>query len=93
MTTEENYWYSRASQDVLYSERQHESIMSSLIQREEYNLFSLLKPKLSLDGDLWCVLLGDNMQEGVVAFGESPYLAILDFNKQMTMPNTLKNMD
>ena len=60
---------------------QHQSIMSVLIENEEYNLFRILKPKLYQDGDKWCVLYGENIMLGVAGFGDTPYLAILDFNK------------
>lgn len=52
------------------------------IEAQEYNLVSLLKPRIFIDGYKWCVLYGDNLQDGVAGFGDTPYLAILDFNKQ-----------
>ena len=60
----------------------HQSEMNRLIQMEEYALFEQLKPSLSKDGDHWCVLYGDNLQVGIAGFGKTPYLAILDWNKQ-----------
>lgn len=36
--------------------------------------------KLSKDGNRWCYLLGDNLQEGIAGFGESPYEAAQSFN-------------
>ena len=44
----------------------------------------LLKPKLSVDGDQWCVLYGDNLQEGVCGFGESPSDAMRDFDESFS---------
>lgn len=35
------------------------------------------------DGDQWCVLLGDDLQSGIAGFGESPALAIRDFDRAM----------
>jgi len=32
--------------------------------------------RLSLDGDLWCALLGENLQEGTAGFGDTRYDAI-----------------
>ncbi len=49
-------------------------------EKDEMNLVVMFKPKLSIDGDQYCWLLGDNLQDGVAGFGESPYLAALDFN-------------
>jgi len=42
----------------------------------------LYKPKIFKDGSSWCALYGDNMMEGVVAFGASPYEASLEFDKE-----------
>ncbi len=42
-------------------------------------LLKYLNPKLSKDGNQWCYLYGDNLQEGVAGFGETPYLAMKDF--------------
>ena len=35
------------------------------------------------DGDKWCVLLGENMQVGIVGFGDSPEQAITNFDLAM----------
>ena len=50
-------------------------------EKQEYMLFSLLKPSVYIDGNKWCVLYGKNIQDGVAGFGDSPYLAVIDFNK------------
>ncbi len=42
--------------------------------------FTVYKPKIYPDGDQWCVLLGDNVQEGVVGFGDTPRKAVVNFN-------------
>jgi len=55
--------------------------LNAAIEREEYNLVSILKPTIKIDGNQWCVLHGENIQDGVCGFGSSPYLAVLDFNK------------
>ena len=44
--------------------------------------FGLLKPVMSMDGNQFCFLLGDNLQEGLAGFGDTPRLAAVDFNKQ-----------
>lgn len=38
------------------------------------------KPKLRKDGDRWCALYGDNIQEGCVGFGDTPQEAMSNFN-------------
>lgn len=41
----------------------------------------LMRPAVYPDGRLWCALYGEDLQCGVSGFGESPYLAMLDFDK------------
>ena len=41
----------------------------------------LYRPKLSVDGDQWCALYGDDLQSGVAGFGNSPATAMQDFDK------------
>lgn len=41
----------------------------------------LYRPALNLDGDQWCALYGDNLQDGVAGFGESPDAAMRDFDR------------
>ena len=43
-------------------------------------IFLQLKPRIFIDGDKWCALYGENLQDGVAGFGESPALAMHDFN-------------
>ena len=40
----------------------------------------LWKPRLFIDGNQWCALLGENIQEGVVGFGDSPDAAMWEFD-------------
>ena len=40
------------------------------------------RPRLSIDGDQWCALYGDNLQDGVAGFGKSPEAAYLDFDRE-----------
>lgn len=41
----------------------------------------LYKPRLARDGDMWCALLGADIQEGVCGFGKSPSEAMHEFDK------------
>lgn len=41
----------------------------------------LMRPALSNDGNMWCALYGENLQDGVAGFGESPYRAMADFDR------------
>lgn len=71
-----------SSQRQWHEELQHQEKMNILIQEWEYKLFAMLKPDVKKDGNQWCVLYGSDLQEGIAGFGNTPYLAILDFNSQ-----------
>lgn len=58
-----------------------QSELYSAVEREEVNLFVTLKPKFYIDGNQWCVLLGENIQEGICGFGGSLKKAIWEFSK------------
>lgn len=40
----------------------------------------MYRPTLSIDGDKWCALYGNNLQEGVAGFGDSPAEAMQNFD-------------
>lgn len=42
---------------------------------------AIYRPKISIDGNQWCALYGDDLQRGVAGFGDSVQLAMADFNK------------
>jgi hypothetical protein len=50
----------------------------------------LFRPAISADGTMWCALLGDNLQEGVAGFGETPEAAMRAFDKAWTNERTPK---
>jgi len=53
--------------------------------------FFALKPRVFPDGNQWCALYGENLQEGVCGFGDTPAAAAQDFdnnwNSQTLQPN------
>lgn len=56
-------------------------------QRAIINMYSAkdspflhMRGKLYMDGDKWCALYGDNLQEGLCGFGDSPCAAQADFD-------------
>lgn len=63
----------RASEEQLDRERR--------LSHELLRPFRMMKTALSKDGNQWCVLYGDNLQDGVAGFGDSPDLASRDFDK------------
>ena len=66
---------------MLYQERANVAVEESILCR-----FRLLAPKIFRDGDQWCVLYGDNLQEGIAGFGDTPRAAIIDWNAQWDAP-------
>lgn len=42
---------------------------------------AVYRPAISKDGDQWCALYGANLMEGVAGFGDTPALAMADFDK------------
>jgi hypothetical protein len=79
-----DYEQIESSQRQHFEVIEHQERLNLIMQQQEYNLFSMLKPKLYVDGNEWCCLLGDDIQSGICGFGDTPYKAIHDFNKQST---------
>jgi hypothetical protein len=42
---------------------------------------AIYRPRIAIDGNQWCALYGDNIQEGVAGFGDSPAAAMADFDR------------
>ena len=62
--------------------------LMAAVEAAEYNLVATLGLAPYPDGDAWCVLWGENLQDGVAGFGDTPYLAVLAFNKAVHQPAT-----
>lgn len=45
---------------------------------------AVYRPRLSIDGNAWCAMYGDNLQDGVAGFGASPGEAMMDFDANWT---------
>lgn len=41
----------------------------------------LMRPSISKDGDVYCLLYGENINDGVCGFGSTPEDAAQDFDK------------
>lgn len=83
---ESDYFIRLLEETACNAKRQHEAAMTKLVQDQEYALFAQLKPDLFIDGNQWCVLYGENLQEGIAGFGDTPQKAIWDWNKQFERP-------
>lgn len=44
-----------------------------------FKVFESFKPKVYKDGDKWCCLYGDNLQDGIAGFGQTPANAAHNF--------------
>jgi len=78
--TKEELGYVESSQRQHFDCIIHNENLILSSEKQEYNLFSMLKPKIYRDQTQWCVLLGDDIISGICGFGDTPYKAILDFN-------------
>jgi hypothetical protein len=70
-----------SSQRQHHQEMKHYQEMCNPEEERVTTLISKLKPKLSKDGNMWCFLYGENLQEGIAGFGETLYAAMFDFDK------------
>lgn len=64
------------------------SYLQGHIQQEVYRVSEamsaphvLMRPAVMLDGNQWCALYGDNLQDGVAGFGDTPAEAMAAFDK------------
>jgi hypothetical protein len=56
--------------------KQEMYITASMAQRPSVQY----RPAISIDGNQWCALYGDNLQDGVAGFGDSPVEAMAAFD-------------
>jgi hypothetical protein len=42
----------------------------------------LIRPRVFVDGDQFCALYGENLQEGICGFGNTPEEALEEFDKE-----------
>ena len=45
---------------------------------------AVYRPALTIDGSHWCALYGENLQDGVAGFGDTPAAAMEAFDKAWT---------
>ena len=56
------------------------AVQADINERIKGTPAAIYKPKISIDGNQWCVLYGKDLQDGVAGFGDSPEKAMQDFN-------------
>lgn len=65
---------------VLYEAKARVNDIEEAAALAKLNPSILLRPRIFADGDQWCALYGDNIQDGVAAFGETPAKAFIQFD-------------
>src|SRR5208283_992183 len=59
-----------------------QAALVALVREQDISKPSMtIRPRLFLDGDRWCALFGENIQDGVAGFGSSPARAYADFDR------------
>lgn len=58
-----------------------EDIQEQVFQNTQLDMLTKLNPEFSKDGNQYCYLYGELPNDCVVGFGDTPYLAMMDFNK------------
>ena len=56
----------------------HNLEMENEYDKQYYSFTQIFGATPYKDGNVWCALIGDNIQVGIVGFGNSPYNAIRD---------------
>ena len=85
-------------EQVESSQRQHDQYMKhyeemcTLGEERVLKYIATLKPKFSKDGDMYCFLFGDNLQDGIAGYGEYPYKAAENFVNNFTGINEKPNL-
>ena len=76
----DNEWQQHLVSSVAHwAEMARESIREAACENARPS--AVFKPRLSIDGNQWCALYGENLQEGVAGFGASPEDAMWDFDR------------
>ena len=58
----------------------HFEMAAHALVEEHSRPSALYKPSISIDGNQWCALYGENLQDGVAGFGGSPSEAMRAFD-------------
>lgn len=66
-----------------YYKRVEEILNNELAASQTKRLMAvILRLEPVKDGNQWCVLYGENLQVGIAGFGDTPYEAMLAFEKE-----------
>jgi hypothetical protein len=78
--TQEDFLKIESSQRQHNELLEHDSRQYAADLQADYMLFSMLKPRVYRDGNQWCVLYGNDIQEGIAGFGDSISDAVKNWN-------------
>jgi hypothetical protein len=70
-----------ASEQGVLNEQHNAASAAFWAEQERQRPFILLRPPIFPDGDQWCVLLGENLAEGIAGFGDTPDAASRAFDE------------
>jgi len=75
ITSEQEYWNERFNEEQRAIQIYYEDVGYAATRPS-----TVYKTRIFIDGDMWCVLYCDNIQDGVAGFGKSPEKAMNDFD-------------
>ncbi len=81
--TQEDFYQIESSQRQHNEELRKEAERMDMYTINQLRIISALKCRVFKDGDMYCCLYGEDLQEGIAGFGETPYQAIIEFNKEL----------
>jgi hypothetical protein len=64
-----------------------DDITSAITLEKELTLIKALSPEFTKDGNQYCFLYGNLPNDCIVGFGTTPYMAMVDFNKNFYNQN------
>lgn len=73
-------WQQLAANSICHAAEMAKAAIDSAAGQHE-RPSAIYRPALSIDGNQWCALYGDDLQSGVCGFGDSPQDAMRDFDK------------
>ncbi len=77
---------SYASEQGILNAQYNAAILAQQTEEQRMRPFVLLRPRIFIDGNQWCALCGENLQDGVAGFGDSPALASENFDANWRAP-------
>lgn len=81
--TQEDFYQIESSQRQHNEELRKEAERMDMYTINQLRIISTLKCRFFKDGNMYCCLYGEDLQEGIAGFGETPYQAIIEFNKEL----------